>query len=186
MNASAAHRGRLILFDRDGTLNVPVDRYVLQASQLRLLPGAAEAVALANTLGSVIVVTNQQGVGRGLMSLAELDEVHGALREQLAVAGAHVDAIYVCPHLAGTCDCRKPRDGLFRQALAAYPQISASDCVMIGDQPTDVTPALGLGMQAILVGECGGSDQLPGGTMVADSVLDAMRLVAAHGDQASQ
>lgn len=186
MSATAANRGRLILFDRDGTLNVPVDRYVLRASQLTLLPGAAEAVAMANALGTVVVITNQQGVARGLMSLADLDEVHRALSDQLAVAGAHLDAIYVCPHLAGTCDCRKPLDGLFRQALAAYPQVSASNCVMIGDQPSDVIPAVGLGMKAILVGQRGGSGQLPDAVVVVDSVLDAMHLVVAQTDWTSQ
>jgi D-glycero-D-manno-heptose 1,7-bisphosphate phosphatase len=169
---------RLILFDRDGTLNVPVDRYVLRADDLHLLPGAAEAVALANGLGAVAVVTNQQGVGRGLLSAAGLDEIHDELRRLLAGAGGHLDAVYVCPHLAGTCDCRKPLDGLFRRALADHPGLAPADCAVVGDQASDLVPALGLGMAAFMVRGADGSPSAPDGAGVVDSALEAVRLLA--------
>lgn len=168
---------RLILLDRDGTLNVPVDRYVLRPEDLVLLPGAAEAVALANSFATVVVVTNQQGVGRGLMSSDNLEAVHQSLRAQLAASGAHLDAIYVCPHLAGTCDCRKPLDGMFRQALADHVGVSPECCAVIGDQPTDVIPALRLGMAAFMVCDEASVDSVPAGAVAVGSVLEAVRLL---------
>lgn len=68
-------------------------------------------------------------------------------------AGAHLDRVERCPHDEGTCDCRKPRDGLFRRALAADPWADPRRCAMIGDMPSDVHPARGLGMRGLLLGE---------------------------------
>lgn len=170
---------RVVLLDRDGTLNVPVDRYVMRAEDLVLLPHAAEAVALANTLAEVVVITNQQGVGRGLMSSSDLDDVHRRLRNLLAAEGAHLDGLYVCTHLAGTCDCRKPLDGMFRQVLADRPTVQATDCAMVGDAPSDVLPALGLSMRAFLV--CRDEVQraaAPAGAVVVGSVLEAIEILA--------
>lgn len=175
MSRETARQQRLVLFDRDGTLNVPVDRYVLRAADLKLLPGAAEAVALANGIATVAVVTNQQGVGRGLLTEDGLSEVHDELGRQLNAAGAHLDAIYVCPHLAGTCDCRKPSDGLFRRALADHPGVRPADCAVIGDQPSDMLPALGLGMTAFMVCDDAERQGLPNGAIAVRSALEAVR-----------
>jgi D-glycero-D-manno-heptose 1,7-bisphosphate phosphatase len=172
-------QNRLILFDRDGTLNVPVDRYVLRAADLELLPGAAVAVAPANRVATVALVTNQQGVGRGLLSLDALEAIHDRLGQLLDVEGGHLDAVYVCPHLVDTCECRKPLDGLFRRALADHPRIAPSDCAMIGDQPSDVVPALSLGMAAFLVCRPGEEHRAPEGATVVGSALEAAQLLAA-------
>ncbi|HEV2062608.1 MAG TPA: HAD-IIIA family hydrolase, partial [Solirubrobacteraceae bacterium] len=98
--------------DRDGTINVkpPEGEYVEAPEELRLLPGAAAAIARLNAAGlPVIVVTNQRGVALGRMTEADVAAVHDRLREELSRAGAHVDAIYHCPHQEGACACRKPR-----------------------------------------------------------------------------
>lgn len=175
----SARPHHVILFDRDGTLNVPVDRYVLRAADLELLPGAAEAVAVANTIATVALVTNQQGVGRGLLTADALVEIHDELQSQLAEGGAHLDAIYVCPHLVGTCECRKPLDGLFRQALADHPDVVPADCAVIGDQPSDLVPALGLGMAAFMVGAPSDARRAPEGAIVVGSTLEAVQMLAA-------
>lgn len=179
MSREASRPHRLILFDRDGTLNVPVDRYVLRAADLELLPGAAEAVAMANELGTVAVVTNQQGVGRGLLSADGLDAIHDELRRRLRLGGARLDAIYVCPHLDGTCDCRKPLDGLFRRALADHPEVDPSHCAVIGDQPSDLLPAVGLGMAAFMVG-AEQARRAPDGAVVVDTALEAVEMLASR------
>lgn len=179
MSREASRPHRLILFDRDGTLNVPVDRYVLRADDLELLPGAAEAVAMANGIASVGLVTNQQGVGRGLLSTDGLATIHDELRRLLALGGARLDAIYVCPHLEGRCDCRKPLDGLFRRALADHPEMVPSDCAVIGDQPSDLLPALGLGMAAFMVGT-GQAHRAPDGAVVVETALEAVEMLASR------
>lgn len=169
----------MILFDRDGTLNVRRPSHVADPADLELLPGAAEAVARSGAMARVVVVTNQQSVGRGDITGEQLAVVHDALQARLAERGGHLDAIYVCPHLADTCVCRKPADGLFRQALADAPDITPDRCIMIGDQPSDLTPALALGMAAFHV--VGGPDhgETPEGAVRVEHALEAVERVAA-------
>ena len=143
----------LVFLDRDGTLNERVPgSYVCRAADLVLLDGVAGAVARLNASGAtVIVVTNQRGIARGLMTWEDLHIVHAALVSGLASAGGHVDGFAVCPHDVNECSCRKPADGLFREVLAAAPWASATRCAMVGDTWADVVPAVGLGMRAVIL-----------------------------------
>lgn len=145
----------LVLLDRDGTLNVRVpDGYVTRPEQLELLPGAADAVARLTRAGCrTVLVTNQRGIARGLMDREDLVAVHARLADLLAVSGARLDAVVVCPHDRDACTCRKPMDGLFRTALSHAPWALPGRCVMIGDMPSDLDPARGLGMRAERVGD---------------------------------
>lgn len=139
-------RGRwdLVLLDRDGTLNVRREGYVERPDQLELLAGVVPALRRINAAGiPVVVVTNQQGVGKGLMTSADLVAVHRRLCHLLGPA--RLDAFAVCPHLAGTCDCRKPGTGLFQRVLARAPWADPRRCVMVGDSDSDLAPALRLG-----------------------------------------
>lgn len=144
----------LVLLDRDGTLNVRIEGgYVTRPDELELLPGAAAGVGRLAALGCpVVVVTNQRGVARGLLSRTDLKAVHARLAQDLAAADGRVDAVAVCPHDEGECSCRKPRDGLFREALARAPWADPRRCLMIGDMPSDLEPARGLGMRTERVG----------------------------------
>lgn len=144
----------LVLLDRDGTLNERVvDGYVTGPEELVLLPGAAEAVArLTRTGCRTVLVTNQRGIDRGLMTRADLEAVHARLVETLAAAGGRLDAIAVCPHGEGRCACRKPQDGLFREALRRARWADPDRCLMVGDMPSDLEPAAGLGIRTCRVG----------------------------------
>lgn len=144
----------LVLLDRDGTLNERVvDGYVTRPEELVLLPGAAEAVARVTRAGCrTVLVTNQRGIDRGLMTRADLEEVHARLAQELSAAGGHLDAIAVCPHGEGACACRKPLDGLFREALGRAPWAQPGRCLMVGDMPSDLDPASGLGIRTFRVG----------------------------------
>lgn len=139
----------LVLLDRDGTINVRIpDGYVTAPEELLLLPGAADGVARLTRAGCrTILVTNQRGVARGLLSREGLVAVHRQLDALLAPAGGRLDAVVVCPHEQGACRCRKPLDGLFREALSRAPWARAERCVMVGDMPSDLEPAAGLGMR---------------------------------------
>jgi histidinol-phosphate phosphatase family protein len=99
----------------------------------------------------VIVVTNQRAVALGLLSPEELDQLHDRLRERLAAKGAHLDAIYVCPHDVGECNCRKPLTGLFEQAFIDFPGSQPSNSVMIGDSLRDIEAGTRLGMRTVLI-----------------------------------
>lgn len=144
----------LVLLDRDDTLNVRVvGGYVTRPEDLVLLPGAAAAVARFTAVGCrTVLVTNQRGVAGGVMTRGDLAAVHEHLHAQLAALGGHLDGVAVCPHEEGECACRKPRDGLLREALARAPWARRERCVMIGDRPGDLEPAAGLGMRTERVG----------------------------------
>lgn len=143
----------LVLLDRDGTLNVHRTGYVDRPGDLVLLPGAAEAVRrLGEASVRTVLVTNQRGMATGALTRASLLGVQRALVRQLADAGANLDAIQLCPHQAGACDCRKPRAGLLREALRRAEWARPQRCVLIGDADSDLEPAQHLGMSARRVG----------------------------------
>ncbi|MFQ3582558.1 MAG: HAD family hydrolase [Chloracidobacterium sp.] len=149
---------RAIFFDRDGTLNEEVG-YINHLSRFRLLPMAAAAVRAVKAAGwRAIVVTNQAGAARGYFPGWMIDAVHERLREDLAAAGAELDAVYVCPHHPTVgeppyrldCACRKPKPGLLLQAAQDF-GLDLTQCVVIGDRYSDVQLAHRVGARGVLV-----------------------------------
>jgi histidinol-phosphate phosphatase family protein len=148
-----------VFLDRDGVLNRKPARgeYVTRVEDFVMLPGVEDAIAALNRCGrKAIVVTNQRGIALGLYSQAELDRIHGKLKAELAAHGAHLDGIYVCPHDAGQCDCRKPLSGLFEQAFRDFPDARPERCMMVGDSLRDVEAGVRFGMATAFVA---GDDQ---------------------------
>jgi len=142
----------VVFLDRDGTLNRDDEGYLADPDRVVLLPGAAEAVRSLNAAGiKAVVVTNQSGIGRGLISQEDLARIHERLIALLAAGGAMLDGIFVCPHRPEHgCACRKPGTELALRAardLGVDPARSA----MIGDQAADVALAHRLGGRAVLV-----------------------------------
>jgi D-glycero-D-manno-heptose 1,7-bisphosphate phosphatase len=147
-------RPTTVFLDRDGVINrkPPEGQYVRGPSELELLPGAPEAIARLSQAGvRTVVVTNQQGVGKGLMTIGDLDRVHARLRAEVEAEGGRIDQLLVCPHLEGTCECRKPRIGLFVEARRRDGRIAFDESVMIGDSLSDMAAAEAIGAAAILV-----------------------------------
>lgn len=144
---------RAVFLDRDGTLIDDVS-YLRDPAEVRLLPGVGDAVARLNAAGYlVIVVTNQSGIARGLVSRDEYALAERRVDELLAEHGARLDAHYHCPHLPeidGPCECRKPGPLLYRQAAAQF-GIALPESWWIGDRLRDVEPAPLLGGRGILV-----------------------------------
>lgn len=108
---------KLLILDRDGTLNRSRDDYVASPDEWEALPGALEAVARLNHGGwRVVLASNQSGIGRGLFDMASLNAIHAKMHRQLAAAGGRVEAVFFCPHAPeDACHCRKPEPGLFEQ-----------------------------------------------------------------------
>jgi histidinol-phosphate phosphatase family protein len=146
----------VVFLDRDGTINTkaPDGDYVKRPDELEVLPGAAQAIRRLNDAGvTVIVVSNQRGIALGRMTEADLAAVHSELADKLQTeAGAHIDAIFHCPHDLGQCDCRKPGTGMFMQARKRFPWIDLSRSVMIGDSASDIEAGKALGMRTVWVG----------------------------------
>ncbi len=151
-----------VFLDRDGVLNrkPPAGQFVTCWEDFELLPGVGDAIAKLNRSGrKAIVVTNQRGVALGLYSLEDLAAMHDRLREKLAAHGAHLDAIYICPHDEGQCSCRKPQTGLFEQAFRDFPAAHAGNSVVVGDSLRDIEAGRRLGMRTVLVDD--GATQSP-------------------------
>jgi len=151
-------KNRAVFLDRDGTLCEEVG-YLDSVEQMRLIPGSAQAVRLLNRRGfKVIVVTNQSGVARGFFPESRLEELHAELRRQLSKEGAHLDAIYYCPHhpeegyppYLQECQCRKPAPGLLLQAAADL-NLDLPSSYMVGDHFSDVECGQRIGAEAILL-----------------------------------
>jgi D-glycero-D-manno-heptose 1,7-bisphosphate phosphatase len=146
--------------DRDGTITrtAPDGSYVHGPEEVKLLPGAAAAIRRLNEAGwRVVVVTNQRGLARGLMSEDDLEQVHARLRELLGESGATLDRIYHCPHEAGACDCRKPGTGMFERAREDDPHIAFERAVMIGDSQIDVDAGRAAGIRTVAIGPASGA-----------------------------
>lgn len=145
---------RSVFVDRDGVLNekAPEGAYVSRWEGFRVLPGVPEAIARLNRAGLlVIVVSNQRGIARGLYTAADVECLHARFQELLQARGAHIDAFFFCPHEEDQCRCRKPLTGMFDQAVARFPGISATTSVMIGDSAADMEFGRSLGMATLLV-----------------------------------
>ena len=139
---------RAVFLDRDGVLNVylPGD-YAKTPDELLLLPGVGAIVQKLRAAGYLtILISNQQGVAKGLMTLADLAAVTAKLRAEVPL-----DALYYCPHLKSEdCACRKPKPGMLLQAAQEH-AIDLSASVFIGDTPTDAQAALAAGVPFVLV-----------------------------------
>jgi histidinol-phosphate phosphatase family protein len=143
-----------VFIDRDGVINRKRDDdYVKSWAEFEFLPKAKEALALLSRSGyRVIIVTNQRGIARGLMTAADLSDIHRRMQDELAEAGALITAIYHCPHDSGECTCRKPETGLFLQAQRDFPDVDFSRSILIGDSTSDMQAGDLLGCRNIFVG----------------------------------
>jgi histidinol-phosphate phosphatase family protein len=130
---------RCVFLDRDGVINCKAapDDYIKTVEEFRLIPQIVDWIRLFNALDFlVIVVTNQRGIARGLMSDADVREIHERMREELLSGGARIDDVYYCPHEENSCECRKPKPGLILAAAAKW-DIDVSRSVLIGDSERD-------------------------------------------------
>jgi D,D-heptose 1,7-bisphosphate phosphatase len=147
-----------VFFDRDGVLNHD-EGYTCRVEDLRWIDGAIEAIKRINDLGGLVfVATNQAGIARGYYTSAEAERFHAAMAADLARAGAHIDAFYMCPfHPQAKLEAyrhpdhpeRKPNPGMILKALAEWP-IDRRRCVLIGDQESDLETARRAGIAGVL------------------------------------
>lgn len=142
-----------VFLDRDGTL-VEDPGFLRRPSDVRLLPGVAEAVRRLNAARRpVVVVTNQSGIGRGLITDDEYAAVERRVETLLAESGARIDASYHCPHspaVSGPCECRKPGTKLYLEAARRF-DLALHTCTWVGDRLTDLLPAQVFGGLGVLV-----------------------------------
>jgi histidinol-phosphate phosphatase family protein len=184
--AEPGRRRPAVFLDRDGTL-IEDPGFVSDPAQVKLIPGAAQAVRRLNQAGlPVVLVTNQSGIARGLITLPQYEAVEARLIQLLAGGGARLDGAYYCPHhpdFTGPCDCRKPGTKLFRDAAAAQ-NLDLGRSFYVGDRMSDVEPARALAGRGILVRTGQGAEHVPaaidaGFTVTAD-LQTAVDLIVEH------
>lgn len=171
---------KLVILDRDGTLNFDRDDYVTSADEWQPIPGALEAVARLTQAGwHAVVATNQSGLGRGLFDMAALNAMHQKLNQRMTQAGGRIDAVFFCPHTPDDdCACRKPLPGLMLQIGERY-AVDLKQVPMVGDSLRDLQAGIAAGCEPHLVlsGKSAGLDeaqraallaQAPGTTVHAD------------------
>jgi len=177
---SEATSTRLVLLDRDGTINAE-RHYLSSPGEVELLPGSADAIGLLRErLGlPVVVVTNQSGIARGYFDSATLESIHARLSALLAQTGQAVDGFYYCPHHPDErCACRKPEAGLALSAAADH-GADLSRSFVVGDNVCDVELGNRLGSTTILVRTGHGERTVTEGRARPDHVVDDL-LEAAH------
>ncbi|MEA3421372.1 MAG: HAD family hydrolase [Acidobacteriota bacterium] len=140
--------------DRDGVINEKAleGDYIKSPEELKLIKGAVEAIKYFNDKRFlVIVITNQRGIGKGVMTGNDFEKVMGKLREELAKKGAYIDAYYYCPDVDDSSLCRKPNIGMFLQAKKDFPEIDFKNSFVIGDSWRDIEAGKKIGAKTILV-----------------------------------
>lgn len=145
-----------LFLDRDGVINVrfPGD-YVKRVDEFEFLPGAPEAIARFSKLfGRIIVVTNQQGIARGVYSHEDLGDIHSHMQTEIEKAGGKIDRVYYAHQAAAeNSPMRKPGTGMGLQAQTDFPGIDFSRSIMVGDSQSDMEFGKALGMKVIFLGD---------------------------------
>jgi D-glycero-D-manno-heptose 1,7-bisphosphate phosphatase len=174
---------KLIILDRDGVINLDSDNYIKSASEWHPIPGSMEAIARLNQSGyRVVVATNQAGISRGLFDIRTLNLIHNKLHQTAQAFGAHIDAIFFCPHAADEdCGCRKPKPGMLQSIGQRY-DISLKNIIFVGDSLRDLQAGFSVGCTPYLVKTGKGTKTIdkgglpPGTTIFQDlaAVVDAL------------
>lgn len=143
-----------LFLDRDGVINRRiVGSYVTDIEEFEFLDGVLDAICFfSNVFGKIIIVTNQQGIDKGIMTHAQLAQVHAHLQAQIEQSGGRIDAIYYCSELAKhNPECRKPNIGMALQAQADFPDINFKKSIMAGDSISDMEFGLRLSMKTVFI-----------------------------------
>ncbi len=143
---------RLVVLDRDGVINRESPHFIRRPEEWLPLPGSLEAIADLTQAGfTVVVATNQSGLGRGLFTAETLAAIHARMTRAVEAAGGRLDGIWFCPHRPEDgCNCRKPLPGLLRQIETHY-GIALRGKPVIGDSRRDLEAAWRVGARTILV-----------------------------------
>ena len=145
---------RAIFLDRDGIINrkLPEDHYVRTPAELAILPDVAPALAIMRDLGfTLVVVTNQRGIARGMMTEDDLIKVHQFMNSLLTRSGVELQSIYYCPHdRDDNCYCRKPAPGMILEAAKDL-DIDLSSSYMVGDSASDIEAGKNAGVKSVRI-----------------------------------
>ena len=173
---------KLVILDRDGTINHDSEHFIKSPAEWRPIEGSVEAIArLAQAGFRIVVATNQSGIARGLLDTATLITIHDTLQRAAAQAGGRIDAFFFCPHAADSaCKCRKPEPGMLLEVARRF-NISLENTYMVGDALRDVQAAAAAGARPVLVltGR-GRKTRDEGGLPAGTAIFDDLAAFAEH------
>ena len=117
------------------------------------MPGSLTAISkLSDVFQFIIIITNQQGIGKGLMTKSDLEHMHDEMIKEISKKGGRIDAIYYCPDLASKkCNCRKPGTKMFENAYKDFPEIDIKKSYMIGDSDSDIEAGKAMHLNTVKV-----------------------------------
>lgn len=166
---------RALFLDRDGVINrEKKDSYIFNSTEFHFYEGAEEALAkLSHLFDYLIIVTNQRGVGRGLMTVGQLDEIHDYLKKAIEHLGGKIDAIYFAPQIETDHPQRKPNIGMALEAKKDFPDIDFSESIMAGNNLTDMKFGKNIGMKTIFIASTQKRFPLP--HPLIDSQFDSLK-----------
>lgn len=143
---------KLVVLDRDGTINHDSDQYIKSPAEWKPIKGSLEAIARLTQAGHrVVVATNQSGIARGLFDMTTLNAIHDAMHRAVQLAGGRIDAIFFCPHAGDAqCDCRKPKPGMLLE-IGRRMNTPLAGVPMVGDSLRDLQAAAAAGARPVLV-----------------------------------
>ncbi len=172
---------KLIILDRDGVINKDRDDFVKSIDEWEAYPESLDAIALLTQSDyTVVVATNQSGIGRGYFSMQDLNAMHTKMHRLVQQAGGTIDGIWFCPHTAAhDCDCRKPKPGMVQDIFNRYSGAKAEKTFLVGDSLRDLQAIDAVGGLPILVMTGKGqktlekeADSLPENTQVFANLMD--------------
>ena len=143
-----------LFLDRDGVINKKLEgRYVSRWEEFEFMPNALQAVNILSKLFKrIFIVTNQQGIGKGIMSQNDLLFLHQRMIKEVEKASGKIDKIYFCPHLEkDNCNCRKPKTGMIEKAILDFPEIEVKNSYLIGDSLSDIQAGKEAGLHTVKV-----------------------------------
>jgi D-glycero-D-manno-heptose 1,7-bisphosphate phosphatase len=143
---------KLVILDRDGTINHDSEHFIKSLEEWRPLEGSLEAIArLTQADYRIAVATNQSGIARGLLDTTTLIAIHNHLQRALGLVGGRIDAFFFCPHAADSaCECRKPKPGMLLEIASRF-NVSLESVYMVGDALRDLEAAAAAGAKPVLV-----------------------------------
>lgn len=165
---------KAIFLDRDGVINIDKG-YVYKIEDFEFCQGVFEALYYFQSLGYIlIVVTNQSGIGRGYYCEEDFETLSVWMCQEFLLRNIRVDKVYYCPHTPNDdCNCRKPKSGMFQQALKAF-NIDAKQSWMIGDKQSDIVAARGIGIEKTILF---GNSQNSGAKYCVNGFLDTIDII---------
>lgn len=163
---------KLVVLDRDGTINHDSDKYIKSPAEWKPIKGSLDAIAKLGQAGyRVVIATNQSGIARGLFDMATLNAIHDTMHRAVNLAGGRIDAIFFCPHAADAgCPCRKPKPGMLLE-IAKRMNVDLKDVPMVGDSRKDLEAAAAAGARPVLVLTGNGRKTRDAGDLPKDTLV---------------